>query len=61
MDTAAGDGSDSVKDIARCLQEINAYERAAETGDKKAWLVMLGIEDWLMEIRLIEAEAKRAR
>jgi hypothetical protein len=42
--------------IARCWREIKRYEADADDGTKQAWLVTLGIEDWLMEIRLIEAE-----
>ena len=42
--------------IERCHREIAQYEHEATREEKPAWLVTLGVEDWLMEIRLIEAE-----
>jgi hypothetical protein len=43
-----------LNEIERCHREIDAMR--AQAGAHPAWLVTLGIEDWLMEIRLIEAE-----
>lgn len=60
MSSAAAQPARSV-DVERCYREIELYRRAAESVDKPAWLVTLGIEDWLMEIRLIEAETTKGR
>ena len=48
-------------EIERCYREIDKYRERAERDEQAAWLVTLGIEDWLMEIRLIEEELKSAR
>ena len=48
-------------EIARCRREqqeiLNRADVAA--GEAPAWLVMLGIEDWEMEIRILEAAIDR--
>lgn len=38
--------------LARCEREIAALE-AQDHGDTPAWLVMLGIEDWIAEMEFL--------
>jgi hypothetical protein len=44
---------DGVRALKRCDAEI---AEISTPEDKPAWLTVLGIEDWEMEKRLIEAE-----
>jgi hypothetical protein len=45
--------SDGVRALRRCNEEI---ARIGLVHDQKAWYAVLGIEDWEVEKRLIEAE-----
>lgn len=44
-------------EIARCRKEQAEIYRRIETEQHPAWIVMLALEDWEMEIRIIEEEA----
>jgi hypothetical protein len=46
-------------ELDRCRREIAEIEARPDVraGTAPAWLVTLGLEDWRMEMRLIEREA----
>jgi len=46
------------EEIARCRRE---QEEMRVRKNQPAWLVTLGVEDWEMEIRLIESEYRTQR
>lgn len=47
-------------DLERCDQELAEIAAAGAVGDKPAWLVALGTNDWQIERRLIEKEHRAA-
>jgi hypothetical protein len=47
-----------VTDIERCEAEQREMSAAPAAGEGKAWLVVLGIEDWEREKQLIREEAQ---
>lgn len=45
-------------ELERCEAEQRQLRADADAGKCKAWLVVLGLEDWEREKRLIEEEAR---
>jgi hypothetical protein len=49
-----------VTDLERCDREIAEILAEAAAGDKPAWLIAVGVNDWQIERRLIEIEQLEA-